>query len=109
MQNFPGSQISGGLRDPLNFWDFYDVPTAGTARDREVSATDIFAVMSRFNASGNASIDPLSSPPPAPAYHTAFDRGPSSGPNNWNLTAASGSITSSDLFAVLAQFGHNCN
>lgn len=50
----------------------------------------------------------VSAPPPAPAYHTSFDRGPSSGPNAWNLTAANGSIAGTDLFAILEQFGHSC-
>jgi hypothetical protein len=99
----------GGLRSPKNFWDFYDVPTGPSlTRNRSVAAPDIFAVLNRFNSSGNPGVSPFSMPPPAPAYHPAYDRGPSSGPNVWNLTAANGSIAATDVFAVIGQFGHSC-
>ncbi len=98
----------GGLRDPHNFWDFFDVPTgAGLTRDRAVAGPDIFAVIGRFNTSGDAGIDPLS-PPPASGYHTAYDRGPVVGANAWNLGAANGSVAGTDIFAVLGQFNHTC-
>ena len=103
------NQAAGGLRNPKNFWDFYDVPTGPSlARNRSVSSPDIFAVLGRFNASGNSGVNPLSAPPPAPAYHPAYDRGPSPGPNPWNLTAANGSIAATDVFAAIVQFGHSC-
>jgi hypothetical protein len=98
----------GGLRNPKIFWDFFDTPNASNTRDKAVASADLFRVLDRFGATGDPMIDPLSAPPPAPAYHTAFDRGPSSGPNPWNLTAANGSIASTDFFAALAQFGHSC-
>jgi hypothetical protein len=113
-----GSEFTGGLRDPKNYWDFFDTPVAieipwpfphtEFVRDRAVAAPDFFRVLQRFGATGDPMIDPRSAPPAAPAYHTAFDRGPSSGPNPWNLTAANGSIASTDVFAALAQFGHSC-
>jgi hypothetical protein len=53
-------------------------------------------------------VDPLSAPPAAPAYHPAFDRGSSFGPYPWNVYPADGSITGTDFFTVLAQFGHSC-
>jgi alpha-tubulin suppressor-like RCC1 family protein len=98
----------GGQRHPLNFWDFFDTPDTSNIRDEAVAGTDFFRILARFGAAGDNQIDPLSMPPPAPAYHTAFDRGASSGPNPWNLTAADGSIAGTDFFAVLAQFGHSC-
>jgi hypothetical protein len=101
-------QFQGGLRDPKNFWDFFDTPDDSNIRDKAVASADFFRVLNRFGATGSSSIDPLSAPPSPPAYHTAFDRGPTSGPNSWNLTAANGSISSTDFFAVLAQFGHSC-
>ncbi len=103
-------QQAGGLRDPWSFWDFYDVPTrASLTRDGAVSAPDFFAVLGRFNATGDPGIDPLSTPPPMPAYHTAYDRGGAiAGGNAWNLTPADGSIAGPDFFRVLAQFGHTC-
>jgi hypothetical protein len=98
----------GGLRNDENFWDFFDTPDGSNIRDRAVTGTDFFRILQRFGASSDGSLDPLSAPPPAPAYHLAFDRGTSSGPNPWNLTAADGAITGQDFFAVLAQFGHDC-
>ncbi len=98
----------GGLRDPSSFWDFYDVPTGlGLQRDQSVSGSDIFAVIGRFNATGDAGIDPLS-PPPASGYHTAYDRGLLVGPDPWDLGAADGSIASTDIFGVIGQFNHSC-
>jgi hypothetical protein len=106
-QEAGGDPTDGGQRDGESFWDFYDVPTGALLlRDRSVSAPDIFAVISRFNTSGNANIDPLSIPP-ASGYHTAYDRGTAVG-DPWDLTAANGSIASTDIFAVLAQFNHSC-
>jgi hypothetical protein len=107
-QSAGGTQTSGGLRSPKIFWDFFDTPDSSNIRDKAVAGTDFFRVLARFGATGDSMIDPLSTPPLAPAYHTAFDRGPSSGPNPWNLTQADGSITGTDFFAMLAQFGHSC-
>jgi hypothetical protein len=107
-QAISGAEVFGGLRNAKNFWDFFDTPDASNIRDKAVAGTDFFAVLSRFGATGDPGIDPLSMPPPAPVYHTAFDRGPSGGPNPWNLTAADGAITGQDFFAVLTQFGHSC-
>ncbi len=98
----------GGMRNPKNFWDFFDVPTgASLTRDRSVSGPDIFAVIGRFNTSGDTGIDPLSMPP-ASGYHTAYDRGPLVGPDPWDLGAANGSIAGTDIFAIIAQFNHSC-
>jgi hypothetical protein len=98
----------GGFRDPSNFWDYFDVPAGlGQLRDEAVSGLDFFAVLARFGSSGNAQIDPLS-PPPALGYHTAFDRGGAVGPNGWNVGEADGSITGTDFFTMLSQFGHSC-
>ena len=47
--------------------------------------------------------------PEAPADGSTFDRGPSSGPNPWSLTAADGAVASTDFNSVIQQFGHNCN
>jgi hypothetical protein len=83
--------VLGGMRNPKHYWDFYDVPTGmNLIRDQAVTATDFFAVLSRFGASGDAALSPFLAVPPPPAYHTAYDRGSSAGPNIWNLTAANG-------------------
>jgi hypothetical protein len=101
--------FEGGLRDPRNRWDFFDVPTGDPLNhDWQVSGMDFFQVVARFGASGDPSGSPAAPWPAAPAYHTAFDRGESSGAYPWNLLAADGAITGRDFFAVLAQFGHTC-
>ncbi len=106
------NEMAGGLRDPFNFWDFYDVPTGtwpNLARDGAVTAQDLFAVQARFGAEGDPEIDPLSPPPAPPAYHPAYDRGsPALGPDIWNLPPADGAIAAAEIFAVIAQFGHDC-
>jgi hypothetical protein len=102
------NQMMGGRRNPQRFWDFFDTPNGSNVRDKAVAGTDFFAILARFGSSGSGSIDPLSAPPAPPAYHTAFDRGASSGPSVWNLTAADGAVSGTDFFAVLAQFGHTC-
>jgi subtilisin-like proprotein convertase family protein len=107
-QTAAGSEVSGGRRNPNNFWDFYDTPTgAGLTRDKNVSSLDIFQVIGRFNATGSPAIDPLSTPPAAPAYHTAYDRGSPVG-DPWDLTAANGTISGTDIFGVIGQFNHSC-
>jgi hypothetical protein len=103
-----GTEMFGGRRDPLHFWDFFDTPDTSNVRDKAVAGTDFFRILSRFGATGSTGIDPLSAPPPPPAYHTAFDRGLSSGPNAWSLMAADGSVAGTDFFSILAQFGHSC-
>jgi hypothetical protein len=102
--------MTGGMRDHLNFWDFFDTPNTANVRDRSITGTDFFAVLARFGATGAAnSIDPLSPPPTAPAYHSAFDRGPVLGGGDpWDTGAANGAIAGADFFAILAQFGHSC-
>jgi len=112
------SQTYGGLRDPFNFWDFFDVPTGAwpnLQRDKAVQIGDISAVVARFGANDanktapiNRNSDPLS-PPPASGYHPAYDRGGVSlGPNIWNVDAPDGSITIGDITKTQAQFGHTC-
>jgi hypothetical protein len=104
----PQDVAFGGGRNPKSFWDFFDVPTGvSNIRDSSISSLDLFAVLGRFGEAGDPNIDPLSTPP-ATGYHTAFDRGPSAGPSVWNVTAANGSIASTDIFSILAQFGHAC-
>ena len=101
--------VLGGQRDHLDYWDFFDTPNASNYRDRHIDITDIAAVVARFGAVGPAEGDPLSPPPPAPAYHTAFDRGgPVPGENLWNLSPADGSINVIDIGAMIVQFGHTC-
>jgi hypothetical protein len=103
----------GGGRNPKVFWDFFDVPTGpGPARDRAITISDIAAVVARFGANSmpppdkaTALAQALTSPPPAPAYHTAYDRtmipGGLSGPPD-------GAITVTDINRAVMQFGASC-
>ena len=109
-QELGPNPLFGGQRDPQIFWDFFD-----PNRDRAISITDFFDLIARFGATDaggaapiNRTTDPLSTPPPAPAYHTRFDRGGVVGANPWNLGPPDGAITVTDFFSLLAQFGHTC-
>ena len=98
-ENGPDETL-GGLRDPLNPWDFYDVlgPGAQFPKDRIIDLpNDILAVILHFA--------PLGLPP----YDANFDRGVSSGPNVWNMTAPDGVIDlPNDILGVILQFDHDC-
>jgi glucose/arabinose dehydrogenase len=106
-QTAPGSQATGGLRNPNDFWDFFDTPDNANVRDRAVTVADIAREVARFGSSGSAAIDPLSAPLLAPAYHTAFDRSPATG-DPWDLGPPDGSITVGDIAGAVVQFGHSC-
>ncbi|MCH8901998.1 MAG: hypothetical protein IIC88_06835, partial [Chloroflexi bacterium] len=102
-QELGSNQFLGGLRDPNNFWDFYD-PT----RNGAIGFTDFLAVIQRNGSVGDPAIDPLSEPPPPPAYHTRFDRGAVIGPELWNLGPPNGSIGFTDFLRLIGQSGHVC-
>ena len=96
--------LLGGLRDPKSFWDFFD-----PSRDRAVSLQDFLQVLARFGSVGDPTVDPLSAPPPPPAYHPRFDRGGQTpGSDPWDELPANGSIGLADFLALLRQFGHTC-
>ncbi len=103
--------MSGGMRDPANFWDFFDA-----TRDRAVSAADFFAVVSRFGAEWDSPLtkeealaQALEPPPPPPAYHAGHDRSaPTPGADPWDTGPPDGAIGAQDFFAALVQFGHSC-
>ncbi|MCH7488604.1 MAG: FG-GAP repeat protein [Chloroflexi bacterium] len=89
----------GGLRDYLNPWDFYDVAgLSGATPDGVIDLlNDILGVIAHFSPQG------------APPYDVHYDRGPSAGPNAWNMTAPDGSIDLlNDILGVILQFGHDC-
>lgn len=82
----------GGQRDYQNPWDYYD-----TNGDQYVSLMDVLGVIARWT------------PDPVLPYDPAFDRGPSMGPNAWNLSSPDGYISlTTDILPVLAQYQHDC-
>ena len=90
----------GGLRDPNNPYDFYDVLGAGGGPPDGIIdlPNDILGVIQHFAPLGTE-----------PEYDVQFDRGPSAGPNPWNMTAPDGVIDlPNDILGVILQFGHNC-
>ena len=116
-QELDSNPSQGGLRDPHSFWDFFDVPIGEPAvRNQSISIGDVGAVVARFGTfreppptKEESFAEALMPPPPAPAYHAAFDRGGSiAGANPWNLRPPDGAITVGDIGAVVAQFGHSC-
>ena len=93
VQEVGTDETLGGLRDPLNPWDFYD-----TNGDGEVDLfNDILGVILHYSLDGS------------PPYDVQFDRGPSAGPNAWNMTAPDGVIDLfTDILGVINQHGHDC-
>ena len=89
----------GGLRNPLNRWDFYDVLGSGGGPPDQIVdlPNDILGVIEHFSPAG------------APPYDVQFDRGPSSGPQPWSMTAPDGVIDlPNDILGVITQFNHSC-
>ncbi len=79
----------GGLRDPLNPWDFYD-----TNGDRIIDLfVDILGVIQHYSLDGS------------PPYDVIYDRGASAGPYTWSMTAPDGSIDLFiDILGVIKQY-----
>ena len=90
----------GGLRDPSDAFDFFDVVGPTPPRDRAVDLNDALAVLGKFGLL-----------PGDPGYDVLFDRmaGPELQP--WRSRQASGvalGIDLSDALVSLQQFGHSC-
>ncbi|MCH8816904.1 MAG: hypothetical protein IIC92_04145, partial [Chloroflexi bacterium] len=83
MQELGSDPSLGGLRDPLNFWDFTDMYTGDPpVRDRAVTVGDIGAVVDRFGTSREspptteeAFAEALTPPTETTGYHASLDRG----------------------------------
>jgi N-acetylneuraminic acid mutarotase len=107
----------GGMRNPLNRWDFADVPVpalplAGAARDGAVSLSDVGAALIWVGRVNNGAAHPN---PPYRDYDNddntngiedgaEYDRTPNgqiSGPPD-------GAISLTDVGVILAQVGDNC-
>ncbi len=90
----------GGLRDPLNPNDFYDVLGGGGGPPDKIIdlSNDIFGVIIHYAPTGTE-----------PEYDVNFDRGPTSGPNVWNMGPPDGVIDlTNDILGVIQQYLHDC-
>ncbi|MCI0855298.1 MAG: FG-GAP repeat protein [Chloroflexi bacterium] len=100
MQENGPDETLGGRRDYLNPYDYYDVygPAQSPVLDGVIDLpNDVLGVVQHFSPAG------------APPYDVIFDRGPSSGPNPWNMTAPDGVIDlPNDVLGVINQFNHRC-
>ncbi len=99
-QELGTDETIGGLRNPMNRWDYYDVvgPGASLPLDGVIDLpNDILGVILHFAPTGAA------------PYDVQFDRGPSAGPNPWSMTAPDGVIDlPNDILGVILQFNHDC-
>ena len=94
---------TGGQRDSLNPWDFYDVagsplPPQNGAPDGVVDLpNDILGVIQHHPAG-------------TLGYDVQFDRGTWTGPNSWNDTQGPDGVIDlpNDILGVILQFQHNC-
>jgi hypothetical protein len=91
LQTAPGSERSGGRRDPLNPWDYFN-PT----HDGQNRVDDILAVIQHFGKNRGD-----------PGYSTDYDR-TGIGPNPWNLGPPDGQVRVADIIAEIHQYGHDC-
>jgi hypothetical protein len=88
-------QTAGGLRDPLNRWDFFNPEKVQTPHTQTVA--DCLKVIDQFGKNqGN------------PNYTIDTDRTGIIGGNDWNLGPPDGQQTIADILAAVKQFGHNC-
>ena len=82
--------MQGGLRDPDNEWDFYDVNESG-----KVDSVDVAIVRANFNGVG-----------PTPPEDRIYDR--SSGAAPWAPGPPDNKINLIDVNLVRAAFNHSC-
>jgi alpha-tubulin suppressor-like RCC1 family protein len=95
-QTAVGSQTSGGRRDYLNPWDYFNPEKLSTPHTQTVA--DILKVISQFGKNqGN------------PAYTNTTDRTGILGGYPWSLGPADGMQTVADILAAIKQFTHNCS
>ena len=98
-ENGPDEML-GGMRDWQNANDYYDVAGGGGGPPDQIIdlSNDILGVIQHYAPTGSE-----------PEYDVNFDRGPSTGPDSWNMTAADGVIDlSNDILGVVQQYLHSC-
>jgi hypothetical protein len=92
----------GGQRDPLDPWDFFDVPVGmPPAKNKIIDLDDAFAVIAKFGAVCG---DPV---PEAPTYDEAYDRSEPTA-NPWITQGPDCVVDLNEFFWSLNSFGHTC-
>ncbi len=99
-QTAPGSELSGGRRDYLKSWDYFNPTHDGVNR-----TDDITAVVVQYGQDDDDANPGL--PPYAPGYTPTTDR-TYVGPNAWNLGPPNGLQRTDDITNAVKQFGHDC-
>lgn len=100
LQTAVGSQASGGLRDPLDPWDYMNPSGDGVNR-----VDDILLVVQAYFDDDSDGTPGL--PPYAAGYNPDTDR-TLVGPNAWNLGPPNGLQRIDDVLHALKQYFHDC-
>jgi hypothetical protein len=117
--------LLGGDRDPLNPWDFFDVPVPAltpsnqnVARDHAINIADVIATLVYI---GTSSANPTTVNGRGVHYGSdlngngvvdgrEYDRSPSvTSGKPWRTEAPNGAVNISDALLALNQVGTNCN
>ena len=88
-----GSQSSGGLRDPLNPWDYFNPSQDGVNR-----VDDITAVVQKYGHDDRVFQD----------YEVRYDRTELAGGNPWQFGPPDETIRTFDITAAVRSYGHDC-
>jgi PKD repeat protein len=94
MQTAPGSEQTGGLRDPFNPWDYFNSGKDGVNR-----VTDISLVIQHYGHDQGV----------APDYSSNFDRTPLAGGYAWEFGPPNGTIRIVDVSGAVSSYGHDCS
>jgi hypothetical protein len=89
-----GTEMSGGLRNGKNPWDYFNPTLDGVNR-----IDDISAVIDHYGHDNDG--DPL--------YSTRYDRTELAGGNAWQFGPPNGSIRIPDILAAVYSYGHDCS
>lgn len=96
----PGSEMSGGRRNPLDPWDYFNPSHDGKNR-----VDDILLVVAHYFKDDNDTTPGL--PPYAPFYSPDYDR-TMVGPSGWNLGPPNGRQRVDDIIDQVMQYYHDC-
>ena len=101
VQTAPGSEVTGGRRDPNNPWDYFN-PT----HDGKNRVDDIVLVLHQYHK--DQWLNPPTNTIPNPAYNPDTDR-TLVGPNAWNLGPPNGQQRVDDILNIVHQLFHDCS